>query len=519
MTDVQANNRRIARNTLMLYLRMLLVLFISLYTSRMLLNALGIVDYGICNVVSGVVTLFNFISGALTTSSQRFLSFELGKKDSLKLRATFTSCFTIHLFAACLICIFVEIIGSWLLYNKLVIPLNRFDAALWVFHLGVISVWFSIILIPYTACVISHERMGIFALMSIANAVFKLIIVYALIVSPFDHLIYYATLSLFASIITFAAYAIYCKSRFPETILTRKAFPSSSTKKIFSFASWNMIGQLAYILFSQGIDILLNIFFGPAVNAARAISTQVQGAIGQLSYNFQSALNPQIIKTYATGERERMLNLTLISTKVSFFLLLIVALPLSTETSTILSIWLNNVPDYAVIFTQISIWITLLDGVSNPLMTVAAATGTIRFYQIVVGGILLAIVPISYLFLSFGFPPYSVLIIHLTLGVASFIARLFIIKHLINISIVFYIKNILFNCLPTATLAFSLVLIIKYATPYNSVLFCFLRTSMSILITLVLSYTIGLNQNERHFVFNTLKSHLNRLSTNSKPLS
>ncbi len=515
MTDTLANNRRIARNTLMLYLRMLFVMAISLYTSRILLNVLGVIDYGICNVVSGVVTIFNFISGALTTSAQRFLSFELGKNDTKRLKGTFTSCLIIHYIAACFICLFVEIIGCWLLYNKLIIPVHRFDSALWVFHLGVISLWFSIISIPYTACVVSHEKMGMFALMSVINAILKAIVVFLLVVSTFDHLKYYAVLSLATSILSFGIYLYYCKSHFQETTLTKNLDKSGITK-IFSFASWNMIGQLAYILFSQGIDILLNVFFGPAINAARAISTQVQGAIGQLSYNFQSAINPQITKSYAIGDEKRMSDLTFISTKISFFLLLIITIPFSTETSTILSVWLKNVPEHAIAFTQISIWITLLDGVSNPLMTVAAATGKIKLYQIVVGGILLVIVPISYFFLKMGYPPYSVFVVHLTLSAVSFMARILIIRKLTNINIFLYIKAVVFRCIAISAISLSIAILIKQLLSYDSYSFCLMRILATTFTTLILFFTIGLCTNERHFIIHGIKSYLKRVSIKNR---
>ncbi len=510
-STTQANNRRIARNTLMLYIRMLLVMAISLYTSRVLLNALGVVDYGLCNVVSGVVTLFNFISGALTTSTQRFLSFELGKNDTSKLKETFTSCLLIHFLAACIICFSIELIGCWILYYKLTIPINRFDAALWVFHFGVISLWFSIILIPYTACVVSHEKMNVFAIMSVASAVFKLIIVFLLATASYDRLKYYAILSLLVSIINFIVYVIYCKLHFPETHITKK-LNKSYTKKISSFAGWNMIGQLAYILFSQGVDILLNVFFGPTVNAARAISSQVQGAIGQLSYNFQSALNPQITKAFAIGDSTRMFNLTFVSSKISFFLLLIVTIPFSTEADTILSFWLKNVPEYAVIFTQISIWITLLDGTANPLMTVAAATGEIKLYQTVVGGILLAILPLSYISLKNGFPPYSVFVIHFIFCTISFIARLFIVKKLTSLNIGSYFKSVLSRCVFVSALAFSSAVVAKHFLYTNSGFVCVIRILLVLFTTIILISTIGLNSNDRHFVSCIIKNRLNKIN-------
>ena len=320
MSTIVSENRRIAKNTILLYFRMILLLCVSLYTSRVILDALGFVDYGIYNVVGGVVAMFSFVNMALANSTSRFITYALGKDDVNYSRKVFNASFKVHLLIAIVVFIIAETVGLWFLHNKLVIPDNRLQTAVWVYHLSVISSLISILYAPFNAVIIAHEKMGAFAFMSILEGLLKLSFALYISVTDFDRLLLYAILLLCASVINVFVYLIYCIRNFTEVIFTRRG-DTSIIKEISSFAGWSMIGNLAYIGYTQGLNILLNLFFGPQVNAARGISNQLQGAVMGFVTNFQMAINPQITKSFAKQDFSRLHTLVFSSSKFSFFLL------------------------------------------------------------------------------------------------------------------------------------------------------------------------------------------------------
>ena len=319
-TQTSDNNKRIAKNTLLLYFRMLLMMAVSLFTSRVVLNTLGVEDFGIYSVVGGVVGMFVFINNSMSSATQRYITFALGKGDKNRLQTVFSTTLQIHSLIAVIIVLLGETVGLWFLYNKMQIPADRMDAALWVMQCSIVSMVVMIVSVPYNADVIAHEKMSAFAYISILEVVLKLAIVYLLLVFSYDKLILYAILILMIQILIRFCYSIYCNKHFEETkykhVWDKKLF-----KEMTGFAGWSLFGNMAGVLFGQGLNMLLNVFFGPVVNAARAVAVQVQGAIQQFVANFQTALNPQITKTYAAGELNEMHRLMFRSARFSFYLL------------------------------------------------------------------------------------------------------------------------------------------------------------------------------------------------------
>lgn len=502
MTEFSANNKRIAKNTLLLYFRMLFMMIISLYTSRVVLNTLGVEDYGIYNVVGGVVTMFGFISGAMASSTQRFLTYELGQGNFKQLSKVFSISLMIHVLISILIIILSETVGLWFLYYKMAIPENRLDAAFWVYQFSIVSTIIMIISVPYNASIIAHERMSAFAYISILEAILKLLVVYLLLVGDFDKLKLYAFLICAVQLNIRLIYGWYCKCHFKETIF-RKVWDKNLFREMLSFSGWSLWGNCAVIAFTQGLNILLNMFFGPTVNAARGIAVQVQGAINQFSTNFQTALNPQIIKSYASNDLIYMHSLIYRSSKFTFFLLLLLSLPIILETDTVLRIWLHAVPEHTVCFLRLILCISIVDAMANPFVTSVSATGNIRLYQGIIGGMLFCILPISYIVLKLGGNPASVFIVHLCICLIVFIVRLYIIRFLINLKIFDYIKQVACRCLFVGAISIISPIIIKCNLPDTIYSFFIVCVSCIISVSICIFY-IGMTSSERRFIMNKL---------------
>lgn len=489
------DNQRIAKNTLLLYFRMIFLMLISLFTSRVVLQALGVEDYGIYNVVGGFITLLSFINGAISSSTSRYITFALGKNDNAGLVKVFSTCKLTHLVIAGIVLLLGETAGLWFVLNKLQIPDGRMTAALWVYHCSIVSTIVMILSVPYNACIIAHEKMSAFAYISIFEAVAKLAIVYILMIGLIDKLILYAILILCVQIIIRIIYTWYCHRHFKESkaeiTLDKRLF-----KEIISFAGWNLWGNLAAALFTQGVNIVLNIFFGPVVNAARGIAVTVQSAVQQFAVNFQTALNPQITKTYASGELDAMHLLICRSSKFTFMLLFCLSLPIMAETRFILNLWLGQVPDYTVSFIRLILCICIIDAMANPFMTAAAATGKVKKYQLTVGSVLLLIVPFSYLALRLGGVPESAFIVHLIIAIFAFVLRLRIICPLIKFSTLKYLAQVIAPVIMVGAASMVTTLFIKaYFHDIVIISFC-----ASIVTSIMFSFFIGLTAVERSFV-------------------
>ena len=497
MSDTSSANKRIAKNTLVLYVRMLFTMGISLFTSRVVLQTLGVEDYGISSVVGGVISMFTFINAAMVSSTQRYLNFELVRGDANQLRSVFSTSLQIHALIALAIIVLSETVGLWFLNEKLVIPEARMTAAMWVYQCSILSCAVSIMSTPYNAVIVAHEKMSAFAYISILDVSLKLLVVYLLVVLPFDKLIILAILNLLVQLFIRYIYTLYCHRHFPESYFQFR-FNKTLFKEMFGFAGWSFWGNLAAILYTQGLNMMLNIFFGPIVNAARGIAVQVQSAVQQFVGGFQTALNPQITKNYASNNLPQMHSLMFRSARFSFLLLFFLSLPVLMETNFILTLWLKTVPDDAVIFTQIMICISLIYTTANPCIIANQATGKVKIYQMVVGGILLLILPISYVVLKLGAPAYSVFIVHFCIESLAQFSRMYMLRKLIHLPLWQYMKNIYIPIVSTVVIAIILPLVVRMQVAEGWLRFlavgftCVLSVGAS-------SYFIGFTKQERVF--------------------
>lgn len=421
------NNKRIARNTLLLYFRMLFLMIISLYTSRIVLNALGVEDFGIYNVAGGVVAMFSILSGSLSAAISRFITYELGKNNVLKLKTIFSSAITIQIGLGIVIAFFAETIGIWFLNTQMNIPIERMTAANWVLQFSIITFIINLISVPYNAVIIAHEKMSAFAYISIFEAIGKLLIAYLITISPIDKLIFYAILMCGVAIAIRLLYGYYCKRHFDECrfhfIWNKQIF-----QQIFSFAGWNFIGASSAVLRDHGGNIIINLFCGPTVNAARGIAFQVNNAIQGFVSNFMTALNPQITKSYAAKNYTYMMTLIFQGARLSFYMLLLLSLPIIINTHYLLTLWLNTVPEHTVLFVRLVLIFAMSESISGPLITAMLATGNIRNYQIIVGGLQMLNLPTSYILLSLGAIPETVLIVAVLISQCCLMARLYMLK-------------------------------------------------------------------------------------------
>lgn len=497
MSETSSANKRIAKNTLVLYVRMLFTMGISLFTSRVVLQTIGVEDYGISSVVGGVISMFTFINAAMVSSTQRYLNFELVRGDANQLRSVFSTSLQIHALIALAIIVLSETVGLWFLNEKLVIPEARMNAAMWVYQCSILSCAVSIMSTPYNAVIVAHEKMSAFAYISILDVSLKLLVVYLLVVLPFDKLIILSILTLLVQLFIRYIYTLYCHRHFPESYFQFR-FNKTLFKEMFGFAGWSFWGNLAAILYTQGLNMMLNIFFGPIVNAARGIAVQVQSAVQQFVGGFQTALNPQITKNYASNNLPQMHSLMFRSARFSFLLLFFLSLPVLMETNFILTLWLKTVPDDAVIFTQIMICISLIYTTANPCVIANQATGKVKIYQMVVGGILLLILPISYVVLKLGAPAYSVFIVHFCIESVAQFSRMYMLRNLIHLPLWQYMKNIYIPIVSTVAIAIILPLVVRMQVAEGWLRFlavgftCVLSVGAS-------SYFIGFTKQERVF--------------------
>lgn len=497
------NGSRMMKNTLLLYFRMAFMMCISLYTSRVILDTLGVVDYGIYDVVGGVVIMLSFIYDGMTTSTLRFLTYELGTGDSKKLHGAFVTSLHIHLLISLTVVILSETVGLWFLQNKMLIPPERATAAFWCYQLSIITAVVNIMSYPYNAVILAHERMSAFAYISILDAILKLLLVYFLLIFNYDRLILYAILFACEKLLLRSVYNIYCKRHFEECSY-KWIYDKDLFRDMLSFASWNIWGNMAYAFCTQGLNILLNLFFGPVVNAARAIAVQVEGAVSRFVVNFQMAINPQITKTYASGQMKEMHQLIFRSSRFTFCLLLTLCLPIIAETPAILSLWLKEVPDYAVVFVRLTLVILIVQQHANPLTTAVASTGKVRTNEFVNGTLVLLIAPLSYIILKTGGSPWHIYVVHLCIAVIALGARIFITMPLIKMKAREYFHFVGKRC----GLVFLLSLAIPYILKQVSVPglgFAITTIVLTFITTVIVSFSFGLDNEERHFILAKIK--------------
>lgn len=495
--NISENSRRIAKNTVFLYFRMLLMMGISLYTSRVVLAVLGIEDFGIYDVVSSVVTMFAFLNGSMVSSTQRFITVAIGKEDREEAVRVFNNSVRIHFLIGLTVVLLCETIGLWFLENKLVIPQERMTPARWVFQLSLLSFFINVTQVPYNATIIAHEKMDIFAYLSIIDVLLKLGIVFLLKVIPIDKLVAYAILTFLVTQIVRSLYRIYCHRNFTECHRAAVA-KDGLFKGMLQFAGWNLFGSLAWMMRDQGVNILLNVFFGPVVNAARGTATKVSATVQEFVNNFTTALNPQITKNYAQGRLGKMEELSYRGARFSFLILFIIALPLMITMDTVLGWWLVEVPEDTGIFLQFILIDALINTVfSNTFITSLMAAGNIRNYQIVVSSIILMVVPVGYFMLKTGCPSYTIFALLCLISLVAGLVRYRFCSRQIGYRWNIFLKDVIARILGTVVLSVPLPLLARHCLTGGGFARFALLCLISVGCVALASLGVGISREER----------------------
>ncbi len=503
------NNKRIAKNTLLLYFRMLLMMFVTLFTSRVVLDKLGVTDYGIYNVVGGVVAMLGFLNSSMSNAVQRYLSFEIGKNNEAGVNRIFNVSLFAHAGIAVFVFVVMEIVGVWYLNTHMNIPAERMDAANWVLQCSIFTTLFTIVQVPYNAIIISKEQMGIYAYISILEVVLKLLVVYMLAIGNFDKLKLYSVLIMVVTIGIMMIYRFYCTRKYKEAKF-KFIKDWNLLKQIVGFASWNMLGELAWVFTGQGVNIILNSFFGPVVNAARGLAEQVNGAVNRFVANFQTAVNPQLIKNYASDQLGEMKTLLFRSTRFSYYLLLALSLPIILKMDFILHLWLKEVPDYTTGFCQLVLVSSLVSTLSNLLAQVARAYGKIRNYQIIVSIFLFLNFPLSYIVLKFGGSPLSTMFVNIGINAMLLFVRLRLTNRMIQMTYGSFIRNVLFPVIIVTAGALVIPLTIYFMLD-NSIISFIIVCLVSFVSVGVSTYALGMNANERLYILAAISKIITKI--------
>ena len=508
ITGYQSNNKRIAKNTLLLYLRMIVVMLVTLYTSRLVLAALGVEDYGIYQVVGGLVGMFTILSGSLSVSTSRFLTYALGTGDFEQLRKTFATVRAVHIILAISMFLICELLAIWFLKTKLTIPPDRLYAAKCALHCSIASFSISLLNVPFGASVISHEKMSAFAYMSIFDVFVKLLIVYLLYISPIDRLIFYAILGLCTGIIYQVIYVVYCVIKFPEC-KSKPSLDRRIVKNISAFVGWTFWGNAAVVVKDQGVVMLLNMFFGPAVNAAQGVGMQVSSVVTRFIGGFMTAVQPQITKSYASGEIDRLNGLLVKSTKFSFYLMVLLIFPIINNTRVLLDAWLVEVPDHAISFANIILVYTFIDCFITPLYTAVLATSKIKVYEIGLTILYFTNIICTYIVLKLGVIPEVVFVLAVVFKFGVFLLLGHQCCKLFVFDLRSYWKLFLKIILPTLGLGGLISLCYQLFVKNYSMLMFISFSIVFEVIMLQFIWSCGLNYNERQFVTKSLKEKLN----------
>lgn len=481
-------------------------MFIGFFTSRILLNQLGVVDFGVYNVVGSIIVLLGFLNSTLSLSTQRFINFELGNNNYQQLQKVYSSSIIIHCALAFVVFILAETVGLWFLNYHMNIPEERMVAANYVYQFSIFSAMLSLTMIPHTATIIAHEHMSQYATIGIIDVFLRFSVACMLYIIQTDKLIIYALAMFLVVLANYLTYYIYCKKKFPEC-----SFILSKDKQLYremlSFSGWNIFSSISMILNGQVVSIILNVFFGPIVNAARGISTQVNGAIGGFVQNFQIAVNPRIIQTFAANEIQTFYRLINQSAKFSFFLLLIFVVPVWINIDDILQLWLGTVPEHTADFCRIVFIVSLINTFSLPLATAANATGNIKVFQLACGVFEILNIPFSYLLLKLGNPPVAVYFVQLTITISTLFVRLIVLRKLVSLNISQFLTKIVSRCLFVAILSFSTMIIATYINT-ESLLGLLSSIFISLSLTALFIMLIGLNREEKAIAINLIKNKL-----------
>lgn len=501
------DSKVIAKNTLLLYIRMIILMVVALYTSRIVFSALGVEDFGIYNVVGGVVMVLGFLNGTLSTASSRFIVVAIGENNIEKMQRVFSNVFFLNAILAIVVFIFAETIGLWFVINKMQIPIDRQYAAQWVYQISIITIIFNILSVPYNAAIIAHEKMKAFAYITLFDAFGKLALAYIVQIIHYDKLITYAILLLCIQIIDRIIYTQYCLRNFKETRIKRSLWDNKIFKEMLHFISWSSYGSFVSVGFTQGLNILLNLFFGPAVNAARSIAVQIQNTVLAFTNNFQTAINPQLMMSTSQKKYEDAQKLLIASSKFSFYMLCILGLPIIAETNIIIQFWLGSIPDYVVSFCRIILIISIFSSLANPLRMINQAQGDIKKFQLYECTLLLFIVPISYMVLRIWNIPILVFWVHLIIELIAQYIRLKIVLPKINISIKAYFNLVYIRIIPVFLIPILFIILINNLIEYG--IFRLIVSSLIIeLLIFTTIYLIGLSPTEKTYINSILKKKL-----------
>jgi len=508
MQDNTTTNKRIAKNTMFLYIRMMVVMLVALYTSRIILNTLGATDYGIYNVVGGIVTIMAFLNGALGGSTSRFLTFALGEKNIEKQKKTFGAALNLHICVALLVLIVGETIGLWFFYEKMIIPEERMTAAFWVYQFSIVTTMIGFTQVPYNASLIAHEEMSIYAYVGLYEAFSRLAIAFLITISPIDSLIFYGLLLLINTVAVQLFYRWYAVNHYEECRFSL-VHDNNLYKQLLSFGGWDLFGNLALVCQGQGVNLLLNVFFGPVVNAARAIAIHIQGAVMQFISNFMTAVRPQVIKNYAEGNVDRMYKLTFYTAKFSYMLMLALVVPICYEIDFILKIWLgDSVPSETALFAVIVLITYTLRTFHIAALMPYHAIGKIKTGNMTIGSLMIASLPIGYILFKFGCPAYSVFLVILVIEVVS----MFAIWWLIHTYEYFPYRLLFTKVLLPSGIVTLLTLLLPTCTIYfmedGWLRFCLILLVSEVSLAMSALY-VGLNKEERTRIVSLVKNKLN----------
>lgn len=511
MTNTSSNNKRIVKNTLFLSIRMLFSMAVSLYTTRAILEILGVTDFGIYNVVGGVIVFLGFLNQTMSTTTARFITTALGKGDQNYLHGIFCMSMNFHIILSILTLIVGETIGLWIVSEKLIIPDDRMLAAMWLYQASILSACIGILSVPYNSAIIAHERMGAFAYISILQIIAKLLVVLVLPFFTCDRLILFSLLMIIVSIIIQIVYWQYSYRSFEEAKY-KIIWDSIIWKDIAGFAAWNISGDLAFMCNTQGLNMLLNMFFGPIVNAARGIAVQVESVMTQFVGNFQMAINPQITKSYAAGHIDETVCLVLKTSRFCFYIIMLIGIPLYSEMKYLLEFWLDNVPDYTIAFAKITILIVAIDCLSKPLHVLIYASGKVKKYQIIQSSISLVFLPFSYYLIKYhNISPEVVFFILFLFKVILVGVRIKRVNSITGMRIRQYLKEVLFPIMQSLLLSVIVPIIITIL--FEQSFFRFIGTTLfTILFVLLIIYFVGMQINEREFVRGYIRKLLFKIS-------
>ena len=512
--SVSQDNKRVAKNTVYMYIRMAFSMLVGLYTSRVLLQALGVEDYGLYNVIGGIISIFTVLNSALINTTSRFITVSLAKGIIQDTRKIFNMALMLHFVVGLLVVAFGETIGLWYLHNKLVVPEGREVAAEWLYQFTIVSAFLSTVNVPYNASIIAHEKINVYAIIQIADVVLKLIIVLLLAVAPFDKLIFYAMLILGITMMNVGVNIIYCHRKFEEVRL-QFFWNWRVFKEMLQFVGWALVGNFSNMFYTQGINLMLNAFCGPAVNAARGIAVQVQGVVSQFASNVQTAINPQILKSHAVNETERLYSLIIASSRLCFYLLFLISLPIFIETEFLLQIWLGNVPDHTVNFVRIILMCVLLDAFINPMFTANLASGKLALYHGPLALLMYAFMFVTYFSIKTTRVPESVFICYFAACLIGYILRIFILYKQVGLSPKQYLKRVLLPVLLVVLVSLIAPITVHYIIGNGWVDFL-LTTSVAVISVIVTVYALGITPGERNLALSFVNNKIIQLKGDKK---